>query len=67
MFAVLEYAGGSTYVKGIYLSFAEAKENHEKDDRYIYFKPGEVNFSWYEADEFPIESDEEDENKEEEW
>ena len=44
--------GNDTYVKAIYPTLDEAKQNFEEGDRWKEFEYGLVDFDWYEANEF---------------
>lgn len=44
--------GNDTYVHGIYPSMDEAKAHAKEGLRWVQFDYGEVDFDWYEANEF---------------
>lgn len=55
MIAILGWTdgfGNDTYVKAIYPTFEQAKQYAVKGDRWTEFDYGQVDFDWYDANEF---------------
>ena len=55
MIAILGWTdgfGNDTYVIGIYPTLEQAKRHYQKGDRWVEFEFGNVEFDWYEANEF---------------
>lgn len=57
MIAILEWVdgfGNDTYVNAIYPTLKEAEKHYREGQRWVKFDFGQVDFEWYEANEFKI-------------